>query len=86
MTELVRRRDYASTQEISKVADIREMVDTYHMPHKTKRHESPTKRLISLKNSAMEHKMMFKGVRNDLSHSNSQTYHIQPGQSYMVDA
>ena len=68
MTELVNRRGQAAAEEIMNVGDhMGEMFDNYHMPKLSKRHLSPTKRLISMKNSALEHKKMFKGVRDDVS-------------------
>ena len=68
MTELVNRRGQAAAEEILNLGDqMGEMIDHYHMPRATKRHASPTKRLISMKNSALEHKKMFKGVSDDIS-------------------
>lgn len=79
MTELVNRRSQAEV--MSNVGEtMQEMIDHYHMPGPVRRHMSPTKRLISLKNSALEHKMMFKEV------GKGNQYHVKPGQSYMVDA
>lgn len=68
MSELVNRRGKAAAEEIMNIGDhMGEMIDNYHMPGPAKRHSSPTKRLISMKNSALEHKKMFKGVRDDVS-------------------
>ncbi len=48
------------------------------------RHTSPTKRLISLKNSTVEHKKLMKDTVH-LSQNYALTYCSSPGRSYIIE-
>ena len=49
-----------------------------------RRHTSPTKRLISLKNSTVEHKKLLKDTVH-LSQNYALTYCSSPGRSYIIE-
>mmetsp|Transcript_21709 Transcript_21709/g.33445 ORF Transcript_21709/g.33445 Transcript_21709/m.33445 type:complete len:113 (+) Transcript_21709:1575-1913(+) len=54
------------------------------MPGPERKHKSPTKRLINLKNSTCEHKKRItRGIQKG---EYSQTYCISPGKSYVIEA
>jgi len=68
-------------KEIPKIDDL---IDGYYMPGPERKHLSPTKRLISHKNSTWEHK---KRVYTGLNRGEySQTYCISPGKTYVIEA
>ena len=54
------------------------------MPGPEKKHKSPVRRLIKLKNSTTRHK---ERIQNNIRRgSYSQTYCISPGKSYVIEA
>ena len=62
---------------------VDDLLDVY-VPDVEKKHASPTKRLISLKNSTWDHKKKISQSLNKGQYS--QTYCISPGKSYVVEA
>jgi hypothetical protein len=64
---------------------VDDLLDVYVAdPNSDKKHKSPTKRLISHKNSTVDHKTRISKTMNKGEYS--QTYCISPGKSYVVEA
>jgi hypothetical protein len=77
MQEMVNRR------QGGRQVPVDEIWDGFYNPKQEKRHKSPTKRLISLKNSTWDHK---KRISDNISKGDySQTYCIAPGKSYVIE-
>jgi hypothetical protein len=80
MNEMVGRR---SRFDFTSLPDVDELVDGYQLPNQERKHKSPTKRLIALKNSTCDHKKRISvGI---LKEGYSQTYCIAPGKSYVIE-
>jgi len=59
------------------------VLDAYYLPGQERKHKSPTKRLISHKNSTWEHK---KKIHTGIARGEySQTYSISPGKAYVIE-
>ena len=83
MNELISRRQNGA-RLADQLAGSEELIDGYFVPGADKKHKSPTKRLISLKNSTWDHK---KRVSTQVHKGDySQTYCISPGKSYVIEA
>jgi len=85
MNEMMSRRtSVAATMIRKEIPKIDDLIDGYYMPGPERKHLSPTKRLISHKNSTWEHK---KRVYTGLNRGEySQTYCISPGKTYVIEA
>lgn len=83
MNEIVSRR--SGTGNIgAAIPKVDDLLDGYYMPGPERKHRSPTKRLISHKNSTVEHKRRIQtGIQKG---EYSQTYCISPGKSYVIEA
>jgi hypothetical protein len=58
-------------------------MDQYYTNEPAEKHESPTKRLISHKNSVQDHK---KAMKDNIQRGDySMTYCTEPGKSYIVE-
>ena len=82
MGEIVNTRSGA-THEGKSVA-IDDILGGYYIPGPERKHRSPTKRLINLKNSTTDHKQKIHD--NLVKGRYSQTYCISPGKSYVIEA
>ena len=76
-------QEIVSKRGIVNVGKADEIWDDFYNPGSEKKHKSPTKRLISLKNSTVDHKQMISTGINKSGYS--QTYCIAPGKSYVIE-
>jgi hypothetical protein len=79
LDEVALKRDKDTTGNFYQV-----MEEYYWKGPGDERHSSPTKRLISLKNSAVEHKKIMKSNVH-LSQNYTLTYCSSPGRSYIIE-
>ena len=78
MQEMVSKRDGNT------VAKLDHIWDEFYNRGNERKHKSPTRRLINLKNSTSEHK---KRISTSIQKGQySQTYCIAPGKSYVIEA
>lgn len=56
MNDIVKSRAGGNKTGIKPPANIEDILDGYYIPGPERKHKSPTKRLISLKNSTTDHK------------------------------
>lgn len=83
MNELISRRQVGAGLTAS-LQGAEDLIDGYFVPGADKKHKSPTKRLIQLKNSTVDHKSR---ISTQIAKGNySQTYCISPGKSYVIEA
>lgn len=84
MNEMVKRRSGGMGVATSSLPEVDDLLDGYYLPvGKERKHKSPTKRLINLKNSTTVHKQRI--LENVQRGDYSQTYCIAPGQSYVIE-
>lgn len=82
MNEMVNIRSGGAGSNLNPAA-IDDILDGYYMPGPERKHKSPTKRLINLKNSTTTHKQR---IQNNLQRGEySQTYCISPGKTYVIE-
>jgi len=84
MTEMVQRRNTGMGITKGAMPRIDDILDGYYQPGPERKHKSPTKRLIKLKDSTWAHK---KRIQSGIAKGEySQTYCISPGKSYVIEA
>ena len=84
MNEMNERRTAGMGLTSAQLPTSQNIVDGFYLPGPEKKHKSPTKRLISLKNSTWDHK---KRISSNVAKGQySQTYCISPGKSYVIEA
>lgn len=82
MNEMANRRNTGMGVSVNKGIS-NGLLDGYYMPGPERKHKSPTKRLIQLKNSTWDHKTK---IKNTIAKGDySQTYCISPGKSYVIE-
>lgn len=90
MNEMVNRRSKGlGVSNVNSDCTIDDLLDKYYLPGPERKHKSPTKRLISHKNSTTDHKQkIYNGIVNGTVQRGeySQTYCISPGKTYVIEA
>ena len=84
-----RRSKGLGVSNVTKDHTIDDLLDKYYLPGPERKHKSPTKRLINLKNSTTDHKQkVYNQVLNGTIQKGeyTQTYCIEPGKSYVIEA
>lgn len=84
MSEMNERRNAGMGLTSAALPTGHDIVDEFYSPGRERKHKSPTKRLINLKNSTWDHK---KRIQSNVAKGEySQTYCISPGKTYVIEA